>query len=459
MVLLRQKNNNLEKYFLIFYMLKLSEKERKLTTYTTSSDSPENFHLESTVEELSLYDFQVDAQAPAIVISEIFENNRLVPGVILTENGQFAGMISRRRFLEYISRPFGRELFLRRSIKSMYRFARAEVLVLSKDTLIVDGARMSLERSPELLYEPIVVEISPKIYRLADVHQLLVAQSQIQILATKLIHQQTQSHLIQTEKLASLGQMVAGVAHEIRNPVGAILGNSEFISNYYQDILKLLSVYETENPQKSAKIEELKFSIDWEFIQEDLPEVIKGIKFSAETLNRLVSSLRNFSHMDETKAKEADIHECIDGTLLILKNRLKQANIEVIKNYGELPLVCCYSGQLSQVFMNLLGNAIDALEEINENHAPTICITTEVRPNSYIAIRIADNGTGIPPEVQGKIFDNFFTTKPVGKGTGMGLAISYQIITEKHQGQLKFHSTPGMGTEFEILLPGSTNSP
>ncbi len=440
-------------------MLKLSENFRELTITMAPKDSQESFDLESKVEELSLYDFQVDALAPAIVISEIFENNRLVPGVILTEKGQFGGMISRRRFLEYISRPFGRELFLRRSIKSMYRFAQTEVLVVSKDTLIVDAARISLERSPELLYEPIVVEISPKIYRLADVHQLLVAQSQIHMLATKLIQQQTQSHLIQTEKLASLGQMVAGVAHEIRNPVGAILGNSEFISNYYRDILKLLSVYEIENPQKSAKIEDLKSSIDWDFIQEDLPDVIRGIKISAETLNHLVSSLRNFSHMDETKAKEADIHECIDGTLLILKNRLKQANIEVIKNYGELPLVCCYSGQLSQVFMNLLGNAIDALEEIptNENHAPTICITTEVRPNCYIAIRIADNGTGIPPEARGKIFDNFFTTKPVGKGTGMGLAISYQIITEKHQGQLKFHSTPGMGTEFEILLPGSTN--
>lgn len=441
-------------------MLKLSDKVRSLTSSMASEDSRENFDLESTVQELSLYDFQTDALAPGIVISEIFESNRLVPGVILTEQGQFAGMMSRRRFFEYISRPYGRELFLRRTIKSMYRFARAEVLVVSKETLIVDAARSSLERSPELLYEPIVVQISAEIYRLADVHNLLVAQSQIHQLATKLIRQQTQSHLIQTEKLASLGQMVAGVAHEIRNPVGCILGNTEFISNYYQDIIKLLSACEIENPQNSAEIEKVKSSIDWEFLQEDLPEVIQGVKISAERLNYLVSSLRNFSHMDESKPQKADIHECIDGTLLILKNRLKQGAVEVIKNYGEVPLVCCYSGQLSQVFMNLLGNAIDALEEISmdENRSSTICITTEVRPKEHIAIRIADNGAGIPKEAQSKIFENFFTTKPVGKGTGMGLAISYQIITEKHQGQLKFHSTPGTGTEFEILLPIGRNS-
>ncbi len=441
-------------------MLKLSEKETTLTTDMTAHDGRENYDLESTVKELSLDDFQVDALAPGIVISQLFETNPLLPGVILTENGQFGGMISRRRFLEYISRPFGRELFLRRSIKSMYRFAQTEVLVVSKDTLIVDAARISLERSPELLYEPIVVKISSEIYRLADIHHLLVAQSHIHQLATKLIRQQTQSHLIQTEKLASLGQMVAGVAHEIRNPVGCILGNTEFVSNYYRDIIKLLSAYEAEKSENSSTIEEVKSSIDWDFLQEDLPEVIQGIKVSAERLDRLVSSLRNFSHMDETKPQKADIHECIDGTLLILKSRLKQVGVEVIKNYGEIPPVCCYSGQISQVFMNLLGNAIDALEEIptDENHASTICITTEERPKEHIAIRIADNGVGIPPEAQAKIFDNFFTTKSVGKGTGMGLAISYQIITEKHQGQLKFHSTRGIGTEFEILLPVGTNS-
>lgn len=436
-------------------MLKLSEKVRAITSSIASEGSRENFDLESTVQELSLYDFQIDVGSPGMVISEIFESDRLVPGVTLTEQGQFAGMMSRRRFYEYISRPFGRELFLPRSIKSMYRFARAEVLVVSKETLIVDAARISLERSPELLYEPIVVQFSPEIYRVADVHNLLVAQSKIHQLATKLIRQQTQSHLIQTEKLASLGQMVAEVAHEIRNPVGYILGNTKFLSSYYQNIIKLLSAYETENTQKSAEIELVESSIDWEFIREDLPEVIQGVKISAERLNNLVSSLRNFSYMDESKPKAANIHQCIDGTLLILKNSLKQGAVEVIKNYGKIPPVSCYSGQLSQVFMNLLSNAIDALEEIpkEENRSSTICITTEVRSKEYIAIRIADNGAGIPKEAQSKIFENFFTTKPVGKGTGMGLAISHQIIREKHQGQLNFHSTPGIGTEFEILLP------
>lgn len=244
-------------------MLKLSDKVRALTSSIACLDSRENFDLESTVQELSLYDFQIDVVSPGIVISKLFESDRLVPGVILTEQGQFAGMMSRRRFYEYISRPYGRELFLPRSIKSMYRFARAEVLVVSKETLIVEAARISLERSPELLYEPIVVQLAPEIYRLADVHSLLVAQSQIHQLATKLIRQQTRSHLIQTEKLASLGQMVAEVGHEIRNPVGYILGSTKFLSNYYQDIIKLLSAYETENTQKSAEIELVKSSIDW----------------------------------------------------------------------------------------------------------------------------------------------------------------------------------------------------
>lgn len=427
-------------------------------TFVMSENSLTEFHLESTIQELSLYDFHVEAKAQGIVVAEMFETNRILPGVILIEQGQFAGMISRRRFLEYISRPFGRELFLRRPIKSMYRFAQTDVLVVSCDTLIVDAARISLQRSPELLYEPIVVQVTSEIYRLADVHQLLVAQSHIHQLATQLIHQQTQAQLIQTEKLASLGQMVAGVAHEIRNPVGAILGNAGFLSNYYQDIVQLLAVYEAELPQKSAKIEEVKSAIDFEFLEEDLPEVIESIKISATRLNQLVSSLRNFSHMDETKAREADIHECIDSTLLILKTRLKNG-IKVVKNYGQIPLVCCYSGQLSQVFMNLLGNAIDSLEEVSstENYSPTISVSTEVMPNSDVAIRIADNGAGIPPEVQGRIFENFFTTKPVGKGTGMGLAISYQIIIQKHQGQMNFQSTPGKGTEFEILLPARKN--
>ncbi|MEG3906720.1 ATP-binding protein [Microcoleus sp. w1-18aA5] len=454
--------------------------------------------LDSTLHQLSLYDFQVEATDWGMRISQMLEANPLLPGVIVTHQGEFAGMISRRRFLEFISRPFGRELFLKRPVRALYRFAETESLIFPSNTLIVDAARKSLLRSKELLYEPIVVQLSPQTYSLLDVHELLVAQSNIHELATKLLRQQTESQLIQTEKLASLGQMVAGVAHEIRNPVTCISGNLGFLSNYSKDIMDLLSAYE-DIVGESEKISELKKHIEFDFLQEDWVEILKSMKVSSQRLTELVTSLHTFSHMDETHLKQANIHECIDSTLLIMKNRLKYG-FKVVKNYGDLPLVKCYSGQLSQVFMNIISNAIDALEEVKaeKDFMPVITIETEVidssdgdcvnseliqnyvmgdrqnvkqlssasqngdfcpetaeknQNNAWIAIRIADNGPGIPPEIQRRIFETFFTTKPAGKGTGLGLAITHQIVTEKHKGKLNLHSTPGTGTEFEILLP------
>ncbi|WP_445172674.1 sensor histidine kinase [Microcoleus sp.] len=464
----------------------------------TSQASIGELCLDSSLQELSLYDFQVEATDLGMQISQMLEANPLLPGVIVTHQGEFAGMISRRRFLEFISRPFGRELFLKRPVRALYRFAETESLIFPSNTLIVDAARKSLLRSKELLYEPIVVQVSPQTYSLLDVHELLVAQSNIHELATKLLRQQTQSQLIQTEKLASLGQMVAGVAHEIRNPVTCIRGNIGFLSNYWKDIMDLLSAYE-HIVGDSEKIDEVKKDIDFDFLQEDWVEILKSMKVSSERLTELVTSLHTFSHMDETNLKEANIHECIDSTLLIMKNRLKYG-FKVVKSYGDLPLVKCYSGQLSQVFMNIISNAIDALEEVKgeKGFVPAITIETEVidscdgdcvnseliqnyvrgdrqnskqlssaspngdfsreaaknNPNNaWIAIRISDNGPGIPPEIQRRIFDTFFTTKPAGKGTGLGLAITHQIVTEKHTGKLNLHSTPGTGTEFEILLP------
>jgi len=487
------------------YNLKLRADEFMLNTSCIEKQVPlmyeasiPDFRLDSTLQELSLYDFNVEATDLGSKIAQMLEANPLLPGVILTLEGQFFGMISRRRFLEFISRPFGRELFLKRPVRALYHFAQTETLIFPSNTLIVDAAKNSLLRSKEMLYEPIVVQTSPQTYRLLDVHELLVAQSNIHELATKLLRQQTQSQLIQTEKLASLGQMVAGVAHEIRNPVTCITGNIGFLSNYSKDIMDLLSDYE-KIVGDNAQIDELKEQIEFDFLQEDWAEILKSMKVSAERLTELVTSLHTFSHMDETHLKEANIHDCIDSTLLIMKNRLKHG-IKVVKNYGDLPLVKCYSGQLSQVFMNIISNAIDALEEIQgkTGFVPAITIETEVidcsegdhmseeliqnyvrgdRENSqqlslvsqngevspeiaeksqnhgWIAMRIADNGPGIPPEVQRRIFDTFFTTKPARKGTGLGLAITHQIVTEKHKGKLNLHSTPGTGTEFEILLP------
>jgi two-component system, NtrC family, sensor kinase len=477
-------------------MLNMSYADRPVTAMLETAIP--DLRLDSTLQELSLYDFQVEATDVGSKIAQMLEADPLLPGVILTDRSQFVGMISRRRFLEFISRPFGRELFLKRPVRALYRFAETETLIFSSNTLIVDAARKSLQRSKELLYEPIVVQLSAQTYRLLDAHELLVSQSNIHELATKLLRQQTQSQLIQTEKLASLGQMVAGVAHEIRNPVTCITGNLGFLSNYAQDIMELVSAYE-QIAGENEKIDELKEEIEFDFLQEDWVEILKSMKVSSERLTELVTSLHTFSHMDETNLKEANVHECIDSTLLILKNRLKYG-FKVVKSYGDLPLVKCYSGQLSQVFMNIVSNAIDALEEVKGKtiFVPAITIATEVinssdgdcvnsefitnyvggdRENSqlpslatrngdlssevaeksqkhgWVAIRIADNGPGIPPEIQRRIFETFFTTKPAGKGTGLGLAITHQIVTEKHKGKLNLHSTPGTGTEFEILLP------
>ena len=417
--------------------------------------------LDSTIEELRLYDFHLDSTIPGRELVKALSENKLLPGVVLLDRGELVGMISRRRCLEHLSRPYGIELFSRRSIKTLYQFAKTDMLIFPANTLIVMAARRSLQRSPELLDEPIVVEIAPKTYRLLDVHQLLVAQARIHELATKTIQEQNRSQLIQTEKMASLGRMVAEVAHEMKNPVHCIGGNIGFLMNYCQDLMNLASEYEAELASKQDFVAAAREKIDFDFLQADLPKVLLAIQTAAERLHQIVGGMRNFSHMDEKARKPADLHACIDSTLLILEGQLKYG-IAVIKNYGQLPEVNCYSGQLSQVFMNIIGNAIDALNEQKETLAetdpwqPRIEITTEVvavAGKSYAAIRIADNGSGIHPEIQQRIFDSFFTTKPVGKGTGLGLAISYQIVTEKHQGQLNLKSTVGVGTEFEILLP------
>ncbi|MBD2181765.1 ATP-binding protein [Aerosakkonema funiforme] len=278
--------------------------------------------------------------------------------------------------------------------------------------------------------------------------------------------QRTQAQLIQTEKMSSLGQLVAGVAHEINNPTNFIYGNIIYIKQYSEQLLDLVTLYQQQYPNPTAEIAEALLDNEIEFLSEDLERILSSMQNGAERIRKIVVALRNFSRHDESETKPVNIHEGIDSTLMLLQSRLKpeggSLEINVIKEYGNLPKVTCQASQINQVFMNILGNAIDALEgyskfqvaNLKESHpVPTIRIRTEQTTPNAIAIRISDNGPGMIPEVVDKIFDPFFTTKPVGSGTGLGLYISHSIVVESHGGQLSCISIPGQGSEFAIEIP------
>jgi two-component system, NtrC family, sensor kinase len=581
-------------------------------------------NLASKLQELTLYNVCVNSSRLTNEVIQIFNENPLLPGIIITSEGEYVGMLSRRRTFEYLSRPYSLELFAKRPLRILYGLAKTEILTLSSDTEIVAAARLSLQRSPELIYEPIVVQNPQGVYSLLDVHQLLLAQCQIQdavaaafkqaeakyrnifenvmdgifqttptgsfksanpaqahilgynspaelinscsdiarqlyvnpnrraefIAAMKksdavsafesqvyrrgggviwirenaravrdergnLLYyegtveditekkqaeealrqreaqlrkqttelgtalrelQQTQAQLIQSEKMSSLGQMVAGVAHEINNPINCVSSNLPHAENYIQDLLNLLQLYAQHYPDPTEEIKAEQAAIDLEFLIEDLPKILSAMQQGSERIREIARSLRNFSRLDEAQMKPADIHEGIESTLLILQHRLKPKKefpgIQIIKEFGNLPPVECYAGQLNQVFMNLLGNGIDAVEEVVGNGSlvignekepnyqlpitnyqlPTIRISTEVINENWVRIRIADNGAGMTESVQEQLFKPLFTTKPVGKGTGLGLSISKQIV-EKHKGDLKCISAPGQGSEFIIEIP------
>ncbi|AFY36418.1 ATP-binding sensor histidine kinase [Calothrix sp. PCC 7507] len=267
----------------------------------------------------------------------------------------------------------------------------------------------------------------------------------------------TQSQLIQAEKMSGLGQLVAGIAHEINNPINFIYGNLQPASEYVASLIELNNLYQRLYPQPLPEIAEKIADIELEFISNDLQKLLSSMRVGADRIRQIVLSLRNFSRLDESEIKSVDIHSGIDSTLLILQHRLqsnsKHPEIEVIQKYGQLPLVNCYASALNQVFMNLINNAIDALEESERNRQLTITIQTEFTESKKVVIRIKDNGIGMSESVQNKIFNPFFTTKPVGSGTGLGLSTSYSIVVEKHGGKLSCISAPGEGTEFIIEIP------
>ncbi|TVQ20947.1 MAG: ATP-binding protein [Leptolyngbya sp. DLM2.Bin15] len=432
--------------------------------------------LNSVLGELSLHHCQAHLQSTAQDIARRFDADPMIPGVVLVEHHQFMGMISRRRFLERMSRPYALELFLQRSIQTLYRFIAHEFLVLPSETLIVDAVQQSLQRSPEDLYEPIVVQIGDD-YRLLDIHQLLLAHSRIHELAKQVIHEQTQAQMFQHEKLASLGRLIANVSHEILNPVNFIAGNINYLGNYGQDLLALIDVYDADADRADASAA-MKQEIEFDFLKKDFAEIISSMRVGADRLRKIAESLRTFSYQHKDEYQATDIHECLENTLVILSTRLRHS-VTVVRQYGDLPMVSVYPGQLNQVFMNLISNAADAIAERQQQPSrvesdrslsgvdwqPQITITTrqltreellhagDSDADRWICISIDDNGCGIPDDIQERIFDEFFTTKPVEHGTGLGLAICRQIVLEKHGGWLHLRSQVGVGTGFDIFLP------
>jgi signal transduction histidine kinase len=449
-----------------------------------------NLKLESTLEELPVWTVQLELDHPGNELYKLFEEEPLLPGVLLAKNQQCVGMISRQLFFEQMSRPYGLGLFAGRPVEYLYNFLAPSIFIISEDTPIVDATQMALGRSSKLVYEPIVITDHSGQYGLLDFHQLLLAYSQIHVLTLSRLQKEKErariaregfrdlqhnyTRLLQNEKMIALGQLVAGIAHEINNPMNFIYGNLSYASEYVRDLLFILECYQQKIPYQDAIYQAKSKGIEINFIVEDLPKLLSSMKVGATRINEIILSLRNFSRLDQAELKLVDIHQGIENTLVILQHNLKaktdRPEIKVIKEYGNLPLVECYAGQMNQVFMNIIANAIDALSEsyslskLSDNINPNshkdmiIRIRTEVTDENQVIVSIADNGMGIPESIQKRLFDPFFTTKPVGKGTGLGLSISYQIIVEKHGGQIHCVSHLGRGSEFIITIPIVSNT-
>lgn len=351
--------------------------------------------------------------------------------------------------VDYITKPFQPDEVLARvklhlKLQKFTKKINEQNLQLKQEIQERYEAQMALKKLTEELED----KVNERTHKLSDALNIL---------------QQTQLQLVQTEKLATLGQLVAGVAHEINNPLSSISGNLACVEDFLENIMEHLRLYQENYPIPAPIIKEHAEEIELDYLLEDVPKIIASMKVGAERIQALSLSLRRFYRSDSSKKEPVNLHEGIDSTLLILHHRLKgkgnRPPIEVVKKYGDIPAVTCYPGQINQVFMNLIANAIDAIEEagnigcFSSKSKRKIEIHTEFLNSEFVMLRIADNGGGMTEEVKKKIFEPMFTTKPIGQGTGLGLSISRSIIEEKHGGKLICHSTITEGSEFIIHLP------
>lgn len=446
--------------------------------YVVSNGSPLNLELnvelESNLQELPLWKVYVELDTLGSEVAQLFEQEPLLPGIILTRNQNYVGMISRRTFFEHMSRPFSLGLFSGRPIEHLYNSIQPETFILPRDTPIVKASQMALRRQSEYVYEPIVVQAPFDNHGVLDFHQLLLAYCQIQTLtSSQLQRAEEQSKraetslqdlqknyilLLNKEKSAVLRQILASITQEIKNPIDFITGNLIHINRRTQELLHLISLYQQQYPTLGREIQAVINQLEIDFLIADTPKLLDSMKVNSKRIQQVVRSFHNFYQLHESESQVVDIHELIDITLLLLQSRLRynsnRERIILIKDYGNIPPVNCSAWQLNQVFMNILNNAIDALEERRNNEKqflnPQIIIHTETL-DSHVVIRIVDNGLGMSQELKKQVFNPLF---PTNAGTlKFGLSLSYQIIVEEYGGQLECISAPGKGSEFIIKIP------
>ncbi|MEM9214931.1 MAG: ATP-binding protein [Cyanobacteria bacterium P01_F01_bin.150] len=426
--------------------------------------------LDATLDALSLHHFEVDIGHIIGEVTPFLEQYQNCPGMIVTEQGQFRGMISRQQVLEWLINP--RLNLFEQPIAFLLRMARVKPLVLAGNTLLLEAAEhvlASQQQRAELGIEPIVVRIDVTTHRLLDGTDLLQAAWHVKSMDTRLRLERSHIQMIQTEKMASLGRLVNGVAHEILDPVGFIWGNLCHISDYTKDLLQLIETYEAAMHPLPPNLNAVREEVELEYLQDDLPKAIASIQSGANRLKVLASNLQTFCYIDEVYPKPANIHRCLDSIVFLLENQLS-GDIKVTRDYGALPPVVCYIGQLNQVFTNILSNAVQALlKQMGQNavrspiaetqiaepepplsHSgsaikPCIRITTQVwtqhfedSQHRWISIQFADNGPGLSEAQYQQIHQSFAQQQPTGKETS--LAVSHRIVTEKHDGKLLVRS-------------------